>query len=103
MPVPSLVTDVDPLKLPLAPLAGAVKFTITPLTGLPPASFTRARNATANAVFTGALWGVPAVAVMLAGGPGLLVRPKLAGAATPETVAVAVKLPATELAVSVGA
>jgi len=34
--------------------------------------------------------GVPAVAAMLAGGPGLLVREKFAGVATPDIVAVTV-------------
>jgi hypothetical protein len=35
-----------------------------------------------------ALWGVPAVAVILAGGPARLVNAKLAGVETPATEAV---------------
>jgi len=34
-----------------------------------------------KAVFTAALWGEPALTMMLVGAPGLLVRLKLAGAA----------------------
>ncbi len=75
-------------NFPLAPLAGAVNVTNTPLTGLLPASFTDACSAVANAVLTAALCGVPAVAVMLAAVPVLFVRLKLAGVATPETLAV---------------
>ena len=78
------------LKAPLAPLAGAVNVTITPLIGLLPASFTVACSAVVNAALMAALCGVPAVAVMLAGEPGLLVRLKLAGVFAPDTVAVTV-------------
>jgi hypothetical protein len=89
-----------PAKVPLAPLAGAANVTVTPLTGLLEASFTVACKFVANAVLTAALCGVPAVAVMLAGGLATLVSEKLAGVATP--VAVAVTLygpPAVPLAV----
>src|SRR6266849_2388679 len=58
-----------PAKVPLAPLPGAVNVTNTPLTGLFPASRTVACSCVANAVLIVALCGVPAVAVMLAGGP----------------------------------
>jgi hypothetical protein len=75
-------------NFPLAPLAGAVKVTTTPLTGLLPASLTVACSAVANAVLTVALCGVPAEAVMLAAVPAVFVRLKLAGVATPETLAV---------------
>src|SRR5258708_4733496 len=63
----ALVTAVfiPPANVPLAPLAGAVKATVTPLIGLPAASFTVACSCVANAVLMVALWGVPAVAVML--------------------------------------
>jgi hypothetical protein len=71
----------------LAPLAGPVKVTVTPLTGLPPESFTVAISGCANAVLICALWGLPLVAVTVAGEPVLFVRLKLAGAATPGTVA----------------
>jgi len=42
----------------------------------------------ANAVLIVALCGVPVVAVMLVAGPAKFVREKLAGVATPATVAV---------------
>jgi hypothetical protein len=76
-----------PAKLPLAPFAGAVNVTVTPLTALLLASFTVVCSAVRNAVLTVALCGVPAVAVMLAAAPAVLVRLKLAGL-TPETLAV---------------
>ena len=79
-----------PANVPLAPLPGAVKVTVTPLTRLFDASFTVACNAVVNAVFTVALCGVPAVAVMLAGGADTLVNEKFAVATTPETDAVTV-------------
>src|SRR5258708_36709040 len=81
----ALVTAVfiPPANVPLAPLAGAVKATVTPLIGLPAASFTVACSCVANAVLMVALWGVPAVGVMLDGAPARLVSEKLAGAATP--------------------
>ena len=88
-----LVTAVavaNPLKAALAPLAGAVKVTVTPAIGLLPASRTVACKAVANAVFTAVLCGVPAVAVMEAGGAVVLVRLKLAGVAMPGAVAVTV-------------
>lgn len=36
-----------PAKVPLAPVPGAANVTVTPLTGLPPASFTVVWNAVA--------------------------------------------------------
>jgi len=81
---------VPPAKVPLAPLAGAAKVTTAPLTGLPPESFTVACNCVVNAVLMGALCGVPAVAVMVAGAPDRLVSEKFAVGATPETLAVTV-------------
>ena len=79
-----------PANVPLAPLAGALKVTVTPLNGLPPLSFTVAAKGAENAVPIVALCGVPLVAVMEAAGPGLFVREKFAGLATPATVAVTV-------------
>src|SRR5438093_1313504 len=58
-----------PENVPLAPLPGAANVTSTPLTGLPKESLTVAWNAVANAVFTVAFCGVPAVAAILAGVP----------------------------------
>ena len=77
-------------NVPLAPLPGAVNVTVTPLTGLPPASFTVACSAVANAALMVALCPEPAVAVTLAAPPVKLVKLKLAGLATPPTLAVTV-------------
>src|SRR5262249_46462927 len=55
-----------PANVPLAPLPGAAKVTVTPLTPLPKESLTVACNCVANAVLIEALCGVPAVALMLA-------------------------------------
>ena len=81
-----------PANVPLAPLpdAGAVKVTVAPLTGLPPASFTVACNAVGYAVLIAMLCGVPAVAVMLAADPTWLLNEKLAAPVTPVTLAVTV-------------
>ena len=76
-----------PVKVPLAPLEGAVNVTVAPLTGLPPLSLTVACMAVANAVLAAMLCGVPAVGVILAAGPAWLVNAKTAGEATPLTVA----------------
>ena len=82
------VAVAEPLKLALAPEPGAVNVTVTPFTGLPLAFVTVAWRAVANAVFTVALCGVPAVAVMFAGVAPMFVKLKLAGVATPLTAAV---------------
>ena len=86
----------------LAPLAGPVNVTVTPLTGLPPASFTVATNGAAKTVLIWALWPPPPVAVMVAGGPALLVSEKVAGVPTPVTVAFTGYGPAVALAVKMG-
>ena len=80
----------DALNVPDAPLAGAANVTNTSVTPLPNASVTVAFSAVANAVLICALCGVPAVAVMLAGGPGLFVRLKFAEMGTPPMFVVAV-------------
>jgi len=88
-PVASVDTEaltVPPVKLPLAPVAGAVNTTIAPETPLPPLSFTVAFNA-ANTALMATLCGVPEVAVMLAGADARLVRENAADEATPVTVA----------------
>jgi hypothetical protein len=82
------VAVADPLNFALAPLLGAVKVTVTPLTRFPPLSFTVACRAVANAVLMVMLCGVPALAVTLAGAPTLLVKLKLAAVPTPDTLAV---------------
>jgi hypothetical protein len=84
------VAVVEPLNVALAPVAGAVNVTVAPFTRFPPISFTVAWSAVAKAVLVVAVCGVPAVAVMLAGAPTLLVKLKLAGVATPATLAVTV-------------
>ena len=81
----AVVVAVPFTKVPLAPLPGAVKVTVTPLTGLFFASFTMACSDTANAVLIAALCGVPPVAVMLAAAPARFVSAKLAGVPTPAT------------------
>jgi hypothetical protein len=88
----ALVTAVftPPAKVPLAPLKGAANVTVTPLKGLPPASFTVACKGLAKAVLIGALCGVPPVAAMDAGAPTVLVNAKLAVVASPDTDAVTV-------------
>jgi hypothetical protein len=79
----------EPLtNVPLAPVAGAVKVTLTPETGLPLLSCTVACSAVPNAVLIVALCGVPAVAVTLAADPAVLVSEKVAAVVTPATVAV---------------
>jgi len=67
---------------PYSPLPGAANVTDAPGTGVLLTSLTIALSAVGNAVLMGTLWPAPAVAVMLAGTPGLLVRLKLAGVAT---------------------
>jgi len=53
-----------PANVPLAPLAGALNVTVTPLAGLPPI-VTVATNGFAKAVPTDVLCGVPLVAFTL--------------------------------------
>jgi hypothetical protein len=92
-------------KLPLAPELGAVKVTVIPAnTWLPNWSATRAPNGAPKFVFTTAVCGVVAeTGDTLDGAPGLFVIAKLAGEATPETVACTVYAPAVVLAVKVEA
>jgi len=90
-PLALVVAIVVPFaKVPLAPVAGAVNVTVTPLTGFEPLSSTVATRSAANAVSIAVLCGVPLVAVIDAGAPTVFVRLKLAGVDTPATVAVTV-------------
>ena len=74
---------------PDAPLPGAVNVTLTPGTGLLPASRTVTASALAKAVLTVADCGVvPAFAVIVAALPAVLVRLNVAGVTTPTTLAV---------------
>jgi hypothetical protein len=68
------------------PGGGMTNVTVTPPTGLPLASFTVATRRFAKAVLIGVLWPDPLVAVIDAGGPGVLVRANAAGVATPVTL-----------------
>jgi hypothetical protein len=63
-----------PVNVPPAPDDGALNVTLTPETGLLFASFTVATNGWRKALFTGALWPPPDVAVMLPGGPEVFVK-----------------------------
>jgi hypothetical protein len=70
-----------PANVPLAPAAGGVNVTTTPLTGLFPASVTVATKGAANAVLIATLCGVPLVAATLAAAPALFVSEKFADVA----------------------
>src|SRR5258708_2796625 len=87
--------------VPLAPLAGAVKVTTAPRTGLFPASVTVATSGAANAVLIATLCPEPLVTVTFAAGPVVFVSAKFAEVAP---VALATTLygpPAVALAVNV--
>jgi hypothetical protein len=87
--VATVIVAVLLLNTPDAPDPGAVNVTFTPETGLLPASFTVTASALAKAVLIAADCGVvPAFAVIVEGAPTVLVNEKLAGVATPATVAV---------------
>ena len=90
-----------PAKVPLAPVAGAVKVTTTPPVG-DPLVVTVAPNGEANAVLTAALCGVPLVGEIVSVAAVVLVRLKLAGVDTPATEAVTVYVPVVPLAVNTG-
>jgi hypothetical protein len=61
-------------NVPLAPEAGAVKVTVTPLIGFESLSTTVACSCVENAVLTTVVCGVPAVALTADGAPAVLVR-----------------------------
>jgi hypothetical protein len=77
-------------NVPLAPDAGAVNVTDTPLTGSEPASTTNATSGNANAVLNTAYCGLPLDTESVVAAPAVFVRLKLAGCDTPESVAVTV-------------
>jgi hypothetical protein len=78
-PLPFVVAVFSPpANVPLAPLPGAVKVTITPLTGLFPASATVATSGAENAVLIAVLCPEPFVTVTFAAGPVRLVSEKFA-------------------------
>jgi hypothetical protein len=78
----------DPANVPLAPLPGAENSTDAPFTGFPLPSFTVACSAIPNAAFTPVLCPDPAVLVITAGCPAVLVKLKLAGVPAPGVLAV---------------
>ena len=65
LPVVALAVVSPPANVPLGPLDGAANVTGIPLMGFPLESVTVAASAVGNAVFTLALWGVPAEAAIL--------------------------------------
>jgi hypothetical protein len=92
-----------PANVPPAPDEGAENVTTTLLTAFPDESRTVAAILVPNAVFTCVLCGVPAVAAMLAAGPGVFVNTKFAGVTPPPTDAVTVYVPAVAFAVNAAA
>jgi hypothetical protein len=90
-PLASVVTVDDtppPVKVPLAPLDGAVNVTLTSGTGLPFASLTVTFRAVRSGVLTIERCGVPAFTVTDAGTLASFVSEKIAGAPAPATDAV---------------
>ena len=76
-----VTASAPPAKVPLAPLPGAVKVTFTPApTRLLPASRTVALRGDAKGELTGVVWPEPAVAVIDAGAPAVLVMEKFTAA-----------------------
>jgi hypothetical protein len=90
-----------PANVPLAPLAGGLNVTTTPLTGLFPESVTVATNGAANAALIVALCGVPLVAVTFAAAPAVFVREKFADVAPVALTTTLYGPPAVEFAVKV--
>jgi hypothetical protein len=62
-PLASVITVLLAANVPLAPLEGAMKVTDMPDAGLPD-SVTVASSATGKAALIGAVWGLPAVALI---------------------------------------
>jgi hypothetical protein len=77
-----------PTKAPLGPLVGVANVTVTPVSGMLLASFTKACSAVAKRAFTAALCESPAATVTLAGVPAVFVKLKVAAAVMPVTLAV---------------
>jgi hypothetical protein len=75
--VATVIVAVPLVKVPDAPLPGAVNVTLTPATGLPPPSFTVTASAFANAVPAAVDCGVvPAFAVIDVAVPAVFVSEK---------------------------
>ena len=91
-----LVDELENARLDVCPV-GALKVTVTPDSRFPPESVTVAISGFANAVRIAALWPLPLVNAMFAGGPGVFVRLKVADALP--AIAVTLYEPALLLAV----
>ena len=103
MPLESVVAVLaPPANVPLAPEAGAVKVTTTPLTGFELLSTTVATRGFGNAVLVCVACPDPLVALILAAGDAELVRLKLAAAVAPGAEAVTLYEPAVVPAVKTG-
>ena len=100
-PAASVITVLLPLNVPDAPEAGALNVTLTPLSGLLPASTTLACSAVLKAVLIAALCGVPAFAVIVVAAPARFVSAKVVLSAP--AVAVTLYEPAVPFAVKAGA
>jgi hypothetical protein len=87
-PVAAGTQAAPPLNVAVAPLVGAWNVTTAPLTAVPVPSRTSACSCEAKAVLTVPVCGLPAWTWMLQ--PPSFVRLKVAGVATPETLAVTV-------------
>jgi hypothetical protein len=86
----------EKVRLGVSP-AGAVKVTVTPDTAFPPMSVTMAISGFVKPVRIAALWPLPLINAIFAGGPGVFVRLKVADALP--AVAVTLYDPAILLAV----
>src|SRR5262249_55871368 len=64
-----VATDAEGVNVAVAPLAGAAKVTVTPLSATPSAFFTTAINGVLNAVPTVVVWPIPPTAAIEAAGP----------------------------------
>jgi hypothetical protein len=91
--------ELAPLKVPLGPEPGAENVTTTPGIRFPAESLTVAVRTVGKALLMFAVWGVPPVAAMEDGGPGVTVRRKAAWPAAPGAEADTVKVPVVALAV----
>jgi hypothetical protein len=97
-----VLTFVPPEKTVLGPVCGgAVKTTVTPVTGLPPESVTSACSGCWNALLTVAACPLPPAAEMAAGGPGVFVRENAVVAVVPGKAAITWYLPALLLVVKI--
>ena len=88
--VAEAVAEAVDANVPLAPEEGAVNVTVAPSTGFESLSRTVATKGDPNAAPTVAVCPDPLTALIVVTGPAVLVRLKLAGVETPETMAITV-------------